>query len=53
MNKFQPFGQDTDPAPPAIVEQPAVLEDPQAGGCYTRDPITGVLTLVTPSTDNT
>lgn len=38
---------------PAIVEQPAVLEDPQAGGSYTRDPVTGALTLVTPSTDNT
>ena len=61
MNKpYQQPGQEPISPPanssqpvPAIVEQPAVLEDPQAGGSYTRDPSTGALTLATPSTDNT
>ena len=30
--------------------QPAPDTTPAAGGCYTRDPATGALTLVTPST---
>ena len=37
-------------AAPAQSAQP---QDPIAGGSYVRDPITGVLTLDTPSTKNT
>lgn len=32
------------------VVMPEPEATPAAGGCYTRDPVTGVLTLVTPST---
>ena len=53
MNKqtYQPL--DEAAAAPEAVAAPVIYEDPQAGGCYTRDPITGALTLDTPITENT
>lgn len=54
MNKqtYQPL-EEAATAPEAVAVQPVIYEDPQAGGCYTRDPITGALTLDTPITENT
>jgi len=41
-------------APPIVeaepVIAPVVMQEPGAGGSYTRDPATGILTLVTPLT---
>lgn len=37
-------------APNTTPAPPATDSTPHAGGNYTRDPVTGVLTLVTPST---
>jgi hypothetical protein len=38
-------------APATATAQPAAVDvTPAAGGSYTRDPATGALTLVTPST---
>lgn len=42
-----PSGQ---PVVPAEKMTAAVLAEPSAGGSYLRDPVTGALTLVTPST---
>ena len=52
MNK-QNYQSIEEAAPEAVAVRPVIYEDPQAGGCYTRDPITGALSPDTPITENT
>lgn len=52
VTKAAPETPDAPEASPTAQAAPAAPADttPSAGGCYLRDPVTGALTLITPST---